>query len=198
MTDAVGSGRRVTDPVAWTPDEAQAVLAFWLRDTPPEQHFAQNNSLDAEICRRFGALHEYLSQRVPDSWREDPQALLAAVIVLDQFSRNLFRDDPRAYAQDETARGLTDIALARGDDARLGRIERQFLYMPLMHSEDAADQGRSLRLFESLGDAEAMAFARRHAETIARFGRFPARNAALGRSSTDDESAFLASHPLGF
>lgn len=173
------------------PVEAEEVLHFWLAETPVERRFLRDKALDAAIRERFGDLHTRLSARIPPAWRERPRVLLAAVIVLDQFSRNLHRDDPRAYEQDEAARSLVADALTKGWDALLGVEERWFLYIPLMHSENLADQDRSVELYRALGLKEVLDFAIRHRDQIARFGRFPQRNAILGRESTDEEQAFL-------
>lgn len=171
--------------------QAEQVLAFWFGEMKPEQRFAKDDAVDATIRQRFGALLAELSQGVPDAWTSEPRSLLAAVIVLDQFSRNLNRGRPEAFAQDGAALALTRKALARGDDGALSAEERQFLYMPLMHSEAMDDQEACIGLMERAGLVESADFARRHRDIIARFGRFPHRNAALGRMSTPEEIAFL-------
>lgn len=180
------------------PAEAREVLDVWLRDTPKEKRFARDDALDAAIGARFGGLHARLAAHVPDEWRATPHGLLAAVVVLDQFSRNLFRDDARAFAQDAAALALTKEGLARGDEAALDATERQFLYLPLMHAESLPAQERCVALCATLDDPDVLAFARRHRNVIARFGRFPARNAALGRETTPEEAAYLGDHPAGF
>ena len=124
-------------------------------------------------------------------WRETPRGCLAEIILLDQFSRNLFRDDARAFAADGQAREAMNHALARGFDDGMSVDERRFLYMPLQHSENATDQTRSVELFRTLEDDKTFEFTLRHQEIIARFGRFPHRNSALGRDSTAEEIAFL-------
>ena len=172
-------------------EEAAEVLAFWFGTLKPEQRFAKDDALDARIHERFGGLHARLSRHVPDDWLDNPEDLLAAVIVLDQFSRNLYRDDARAFAADPIALNLTRLAMRRGYDELLRPVERHFLYMPFMHSEDADDQDRAVELMEEIGNAEAADFARQHKAIIARFGRFPHRNAALDRESTPDEVEFL-------
>lgn len=172
-------------------EEAADVLAFWFGQVKPERRFARDAKLDAEIRDRFGELHDRLSRHVPDEWLDNPEDLLAAVIVLDQFSRNLNRDDPQAYAADPVALNLTRLAMQRGWDELLGPDERQFLYMPFMHSEDPDDQDLAVELMEEIGNAEAADYARRHKDIIARFGRFPHRNTALGRESTSEEVEFL-------
>lgn len=172
-------------------EEAANVLAFWFDELKAEQRFAKNAEVDATIRKRFGDLHGRLSQHVPDDWTANPQALLAAVIVLDQFSRNLYRDDPRAFQNDGVALNLARLALKCGDDTLLSVPERQFLYMPFMHSEDADDQDRCVELMHEIGNAQASDFARQHKAIIDRFGRFPHRNEALGRNTTAEEAAFL-------
>jgi len=172
-------------------DEAAEVLAFWFGETKAERRFAKDEAFDAEIRERFGELHARLTRHVPDDWLDNPEDLLAAVIVLDQFSRNLYRDDARAFADDAVALDLAHLALRRGYDELLSPEERQFLYMPFMHSEDVDDQDRAVELMEEIGNAEAADYARRHKAIVDRFGRFPHRNAVLGRESTPEEIEFL-------
>lgn len=170
---------------------ARAILDYWLREVPPEKRFAKDEAIDRAIAERFGAAHDAIVASGAAEWRDDPAQLLAAVIAVDQFSRNLFRDDARAFAGDPLARELTGEALDKGWDAGMSAEERQFLYMPLMHSEDIADQDRSVALYATLGLPEAFDFAKRHRDQIAQFGRFPGRNAALGRESTPQEIELL-------
>ncbi|MEJ2518190.1 MAG: DUF924 domain-containing protein, partial [Methyloceanibacter sp.] len=131
------------------------------------------------------------SEDVPDAWLRNPQGRLAAILVLDQFPRNIYRGSPRAFATDEEALALSRDAIAAGADKELPPEQRAFLYMPFQHTETLADQRRSLELFEALGNPENLDFAARHYEIIERFGRFPHRNAVLGRVSTPEELAFL-------
>ncbi|MEE2916942.1 MAG: DUF924 family protein [Pseudomonadota bacterium] len=169
---------------------AGQVLDFWFGLTA-QQQFAKDEALDATIRDRFAGLRDrVLATRAAD-WRDDPRHLLAAVIVLDQFSRNLFRGQAEAFAADPLARELAELAIARGWDASLSNERRVFLYMPLMHAEDAAGQAKSVAMFEALGIESNLKFARDHAEVFARFGRFPSRNAALGRETTAEERAYL-------
>jgi uncharacterized protein (DUF924 family) len=179
-------------------NEAEAVIDFWLRETPPDKRFARDAALDAEIARRFGALHRRLAESVPPEWTADPRAMLGAIIVLDQFSRNMFRDDPRAFAQDPAALRLAWQMVVNGWDMQLSALERQFVYLPFEHAEDLAAADQSVALFTALGDELALDYARRHHAVIARFGRYPGRNRALGRESSKDELKFLADHPEGF
>ena len=172
-------------------DEAAEVLAFWFGVVEPDQRFAKDRALDDRIRGRFAALHARLSRHVPDDWLDNPEDLLAAVIVLDQFSRNLYRDDARAFAADPIALNLVRLAMKRGYDVLLGAEERQFLYLPFMHSEVVDDQDRAVELMEEIGNAEAADFARQHKTIIERFGRFPHRNAVLDRQSTPEELEFL-------
>lgn len=166
--------------------QAESVLRFWLAETPAEKRFSHDPALDAEIAARFGALRESVLAEMAAGWRISALAQLAAIVLLDQFSRNLFRDDPRAYEADPLARALAREALAKGWGVAMSEDERQFLHMPFMHSEDMDDQILSLRLFGPEDE-----WAKAHAMQIARFGRFPQRNAALGRVSTEAEKAFL-------
>ncbi len=172
-------------------DGAEAVIRFWLEETPAAKRFAVDQRLDAEIGERFRHLIEEVADSRARDWRDDPRSLLAAIILTDQFPRNLYRGTARAFATDGLARELTNLALDKSWDAGMSQEERQFLYMPLMHSERLADQRRCVVLYERLGLTEAADFAVRHHDQIARFGRFPGRNAALGRVDTPDEAEFL-------
>ena len=171
--------------------ELRQVLDFWLVQTSPDKWFSQDDALDEEIRTKFSDLHKRAVAGELAHWRGTPRGCLGEIIVLDQFSRNLFRDDPRAYAADGQARKVMALALARDFDARMSTDERRFLYMPLQHSEDAADQARSVELFRTLEDDKTFKYTLRHQEIIARFGRFPHRNADLGRASTAEEIAFF-------
>lgn len=180
------------------PAQADRVLAFWFDELDDRQRFTRDDAVDGEIAQRFGALHAELSRGVPIEWTREPRMTLAAIIILDQFSRNLFRDDARAYAQDPAALAMTKSALDRGLDQPLSADERQFLYMPLMHSEVLADVQRCAGLMKASDVKAGLEFAERHAAVIVRFGRYPARNAALGRHTTAAEADFLEKTPLGF
>lgn len=176
---------------------AREVLGFWFALTP-EQHFAKSERLDAEIRERFGALRDAVLACHAAGWRDDPDTLLAAVIVLDQFSRNLFRGEGEAFAADGLAQELTLEAIEKGWDGGMTGERRQFLYMPLMHAEDAALQDLCIDKFEALGDRQSLQYAHQHAGAILRFGRFPTRNAALGRESTELEKEYLSQPDAGW
>ena len=171
--------------------EMRQVLDFWLVETDPDLWFSRSDELDARIREKFSDLHERAVAGELAHWRGTPEGCLGEIILLDQFSRNLYRNDARGYAQDPQAREIMTLALARGFDAGMSKDERKFLYMPLQHSEDAADQARSIELFRALEDDDTFKYTLCHQEIIPRFGRFPHRNADLGRESTAEEMAFL-------
>src|SRR5471030_2675336 len=165
------------------------VLAFWFSHR--DRWWRCSADFDEELRRRFGSLHDEVLNREHEDWRETPAGALAYVLVLDQFSRNLFRGDARAWRSDDRALAASREALARGDDAALTKDGRTFLFMPFMHSEELADQERGVALFAANEEGEGLRAAERHLDVIRRFGRFPHRNALLGRSSTAEELAFL-------
>lgn len=168
------------------------VLRFWFDELQPRSWWNASIEVDRTIRSRFGALHEALTIDPPDLAALDAREHLGLVLVFDQFPRHLHRGSALAFASDRLALSTAEHAIDRGLDAPLSRPERQFLYMPLMHSEASQVQSRSLELFADLDDPLALRSARQHHDLIARFGRFPLRNAALGRPSTDDEKAYLA------
>jgi uncharacterized protein (DUF924 family) len=185
------------------PDEAAAVLAFWYepddagrwRTTAREQWFRKDPAFDAAIRQRFGGLIARALAGGLGEWCTQPRGALARVLVLDQFTRNAFRDTPDAFAGDDRALATAKAALAQGFDRALAPVERWFLYMPFEHSESLDDQARAVALFEALaadtGLDEPLEWARKHEAVIRRFGRFPHRNAILGRETTPEEAAFL-------
>jgi uncharacterized protein (DUF924 family) len=181
------------------------VLEFWFgpqRGKSRPEWFRKDAAFDEQIRRRFGALHDKASRRELEAWRASPEPMLALLVILDQFSRNLHRGDARSFAQDEHARDCAAQALLRGDDMRLLPVERQFVYLPFEHSEALLDQEKAVDLMGSLEVFEETrglgAWAVKHRDIIARFGRFPHRNAALGRPSTAEEREFLAQPGSGF
>jgi uncharacterized protein (DUF924 family) len=169
------------------PDE---VLAFW-RAAGPDKWFNKDTAFDCEIKVRFLALWRAASCGKLAGWEETPEGTLALVIVLDQFSRNMFRGVARSYEADPLARAVALRAINRGFDLGLPHPERQFLYLPFMHSEHLPDQERCLALARSYGDDEFSKYAEQHAGIVRRFGRFPHRNAILRRRTTAEEQAFL-------
>lgn len=174
------------------PATAQQVLDFWFRECTPAQWFARDDAFDDRIRQRFGALRERAAKGELTGWRATPHGALAEILLLDQFSRNIYRDDPRAFAADPQARACLHAAIRAGHEAALTPAERSFLYMPLMHSEDISDQRLSVRLFGGPGvNPQSLPWAIKHMEIIERFGRFPHRNAVLGRESTAEETEFL-------
>lgn len=197
-----------------TPEE---VLKFWFGELDadgrgrPEvaaRWFSKSDAFDAEVRARFGGLHAELAAGRTEGWLDSPRHRLAYVIVLDQLSRNMFRGTPGMFATDALALAQSKEAIALGEDRRLALAERTFLYMPLMHSEVLADQDRCVELFRAFaeelsGELRAAvlnnhSFAVRHRDIVARFGRFPHRNATLGRPSTEEELAFLTQPGSGF
>lgn len=198
-------------------DEVEGILHVWFGpldasgsadDAHTRRWFAKDAAFDGEIAARFGAVHQAVLAGHREGWLEELRGRLAYVVVLDQFSRNLYRNDARAFAGDARALAATLDGLERRDDLSLPLDERAFLYMPLMHSEDLELQDRSVALFTALERdtpaaraelaSERTRFAERHRDIIRRFGRFPHRNAALGRPSTPEEAEFLKQPDSGF
>jgi uncharacterized protein (DUF924 family) len=166
---------------------AAELLQLWFHDLGFDDWFAPDPRLDALLHRRFARELASLARRPADEFLSDPLTALAAVLLFDQLPRNLFRGTPRAYATDPLARAIAKGALDRGWDRPLTPRQRQFLAMPLMHSERIADQRRCLAIYARLGARYGWPFARSHHRMIARFGRFPHRSAVLGRVSSPAE-----------
>jgi uncharacterized protein (DUF924 family) len=166
------------------------VLRFWFGEVeePREEWFRKDEDFDREIRDRFETLYESAASGELDAWRETAEGSLALVIVLDQFPRNMFRGDPRCYSTDEKALDTAKRAVDRALDRELPPLRRTFLYMPFMHSEDLADQRRSVELFRGMDSG---GYAVRHMEIVERFGRFPHRNEVLERDTTPEEAEFL-------
>ena len=172
------------------PPAAAEILAFW-RAAGPEKWFAKDDAFDAEISTHFRPLVEAAARGELSDWEETPEGVYALLILLDQFPRNLHRGSPRAFAADALAREVAGRAIARGFDQVFDNPERRFLYMPLMHSEDLVDQERCVTLSEASGDDDSTKWAIIHRDIIRDFGRFPHRNALLGRTTTEEERRFL-------
>ena len=166
------------------------VLAFW-RDAGPAKWFRKDDAFDAQIKARFLALYESAASGQLTAWESRAETALALVIVLDQFPRNMLRGSARAFAADALARAVTDRALAQDFDREVPAGERMFFYLPFEHSENLVDQKRCVALFRATGNADLLKWAELHADIVRRFGRFPHRNAALGRTTTPQEQAFL-------
>lgn len=171
----------------------RAVLDFWFSELTSDDWFAVRQELDDTIRDRFLGLHDDLSRAIPTEAFLESDPALAATIVFDQFSRNMFRGTAKAFASDRLAIAMAANALANAFEAKLPEERKHFFYMPFMHSEKLADQKRCVALFEALG-GDAVKYAVEHRDIIERFGRFPHRNRVLGRQTTDAEQAFLAGH----
>ena len=170
---------------------AAEVLDFWFVELPRQQWFAGGAALDELVRARFLPAHRIVAAEPEDALLADADTALAAVIVLDQFSRNMFRGTPGAFASDAKALAIAEAAIAKGLMAALSRDELLFLYLPFEHSENADAQARSVELISALGNPELTAYAQAHKDIIDRFGRFPHRNVILGRNSTAEEVEFL-------
>lgn len=168
-----------------------AVLQFWFEELTPEQWFAAAEAVDAEITKRFAGIHSSVAAGEYWKYRTDAHSYLAEVIVLDQFSRQLFRGTAGAFAYDGQALVLAQQAIAAGYDTSLTVDERMFLYLPFMHSESKQIHEQALVLFESLGKPPSLAYEKIYKDIIDQFGRYPHRNQALGRESTVSEIEYL-------
>ena len=169
----------------------QTILHFWFEELTAKQHFVKDAALDKTIRTRFGATLEAAARCELFEWRITAEGRLAEIVVLDQFSRNVYRDTPRAFAQDALALVLAQELVASGHDRSLALAQRVFAYMPYMHSESALVHAQAVTLFSQPGIEGNMDFELRHKAIIDRFGRFPHRNAILGRTSSAEELAFL-------
>lgn len=169
----------------------QSVLSFWFEEIEPASWFVKDPDFDALIQGRFASTHRQANAGELYSWRSSPEGRLAEIIVLDQFSRNMYRDTPAAFASDMLALVLAQEAISCRADLSLNPTERSFLYMPFMHSESRAIHEVALSLYAQKGLERNLEFEKRHKEIIDRFGRYPHRNEVLGRESSEEELAFL-------
>ena len=185
MTSDIDSKNEYVEP-PWVGQ----VIHFWFEELTEADWFARSDAIDRRIRDRFLTLHRRLVTHDGGGVAE-PRPILASVIVLDQFSRNLFRDSPSAYSADSIARRLARVAIEQRFDIAMTTQERLFLYLPFEHSEERADQALAVQLIGSVGNAEWTRYAIAHKEIIDRFGRFPHRNPVLNRLSTADEIAFM-------
>lgn len=174
------------------PGLAQEIVDFWL-DAGPQLWFAKDEAFDARIAARFEAAHQAAARGEFADWESQWQGSLALLLLLDQFPRNIYRGSGHSFATDPLARRIAQDAIALGHDRAAPETLRSFYYLPFEHSELLADQDRSIALFEAMGErgADLLHWARLHRDIIVRFGRFPHRNAALGRSTSAEEQAFL-------
>lgn len=172
----------------------QQVIKFWFEEVKKSQWFKKDEDFDHRIALLFSETHSRAIQGELFSWRETHLGMLAEIIVLDQFSRNMLRGQPESFAYDSLALILAQAAIAGGHDLLLDVEQRRFLYMPFMHSESLIIHQQALKLYTDLGVNDALVFEQRHKTIIEKFGRYPHRNEVLGRESTDAEIAFLA-HP---
>ena len=172
--------------------DAKDIIQFWFHELSDKQRFAKDTALDAEIRERFGTTLRAAVLGELFGWRVAPSGRLAEIVVLDQLSRNIYRDTGEAFAQDSQALALAQELVAGGHDQSLSVQQRSFAYMPYMHSESLLIHEEAVRLFSQPGMEASLAFEMRHKTIIERFGRYPHRNAVLGRASTAAEQAFLA------
>lgn len=166
------------------------IITFW-REAGEKRWWEKNADFDREIISRFKPTWEAASRGELTSWEATDDGALALIIVLDQFPRNMFRNDPRTYTTDDLALQIAQRALSKGVDQRVDNELQQFVYMPFMHSEELKHQERCVELFKAVGNTFNLGFAEDHADIVRRFGRFPHRNKILGRETTTDEQAFL-------
>jgi len=169
---------------------AADVVSFW-QEAGPDRWFTKDAAFDKQVHERFFDTYEAAAAGKLSGWEQSAQGALALLILLDQFPRNMFRGEARAFATDPLARAITAGAIIRGFDSQVPKELRGFFYLPFEHSEDLADQERCIALNKAIGDADNLKWAEIHADIIRRFGRFPHRNAALGRTTTPEEQAFL-------
>ena len=167
------------------------VINFWFEEISPAHWWQKDLEFDLLIKKRFSHLHQQAVQGELNMWRAFPEGSLAEVIILDQFSRNIYRDKPQSFAQDGQALVLAQHAIAHKQDVALNPTMRKFLYMPFMHSESKKIHQQAVDLFEKLEEESALAFELKHKAIIDRFGRYPHRNAILNRTSSEAELAFL-------
>jgi len=167
------------------------IINFWFKEIAAEKWWLKDLAFDQEIKTRFASIHSAAHKAELFTWRKTALGRLAEIIVLDQFSRNMFRDTPQAFAYDAIALVLAQEAVALGVDRQVSDSQRSFFYLPFMHSESRLIHQQALMLYEKLGDATSLAFEIKHQDIIKQFGRYPHRNIILGRASTAEELTFL-------
>ena len=174
------------------------ITQFWFQELDPKDWFRKDKALDQAITQRFGDTLVAAAACELSDWRREPAGRLAEILVLDQFSRNIFRDTPYAFSQDTLALALAQEAIRCNAHQALSQVERKFIYMPFMHSESKAIHETAVTLFSEPGMEDNLRFELRHKEIIDRFGRYPHRNAVLNRQSSAEETAFLKQPGSGF
>lgn len=173
-------------------ENAGEIVSFWS-EAGPDRWFNKDDAFDKEIVDQFLSTHEAAAAGKLSAWEQSAQGTLALLILLDQFPRNMFRGDARAFATDDLARAVAAGGIVRGFDAQVPAAMRSFFYLPFEHSENLADQERGIAFYKASGDADGLKWAEIHADIVRRFGRFPHRNVVLGRVTTAEEQAFLDS-----
>lgn len=174
------------------------VIDFWFTELEPKQWWKKDFELDSMIQARFSELHDKARRAELFQWRSTAKGSLAEIIILDQFSRNIYRDKPESFVNDPLALALAQYAITKGFDIELSETERSFLYLPFMHSESKLIHLEAVKLYEALGNPGNLDFEHKHKVIIDRFGRYPHRNDILGRTSTEDEIEFLKQPNSGF
>ncbi len=181
-------------------DTKQEIIHFWFEETEPQQWFQKNDDFDNEIRDRFFVTYEMARDGLCDSWNKDAEGCLALCILLDQFPRNMFRNDPKSFETDQKALLIAKYAVSKGFDQVLSPAKRRFIYLPYEHSEEIEDQKKSVAFFEKMKKDDPLGheYALRHLDVIEKFGRFPHRNKVLGRENTPAEEEYLAQPGAGF
>ena len=174
------------------PPEVKQVLSFWFEELSPSKWWEKDEELDQQVKERFGDIHKQAKAMELYSWRSEPHGRLAEIIVLDQFSRNMFRNTPRSFENDQAALALSQEAVLNNAHKDLNASEQAFLFMPFMHSESLMMQKKALELYSKPGLEDNYDFSMRHHDIIERFGRYPHRNEILNRESTKEELEFLS------
>lgn len=181
-------------------DTKTEILTFWFAETKPAQWFQKNPDFDETIRARFESDYHLAVKGIYDGWQNEAKGSLALIVLLDQFPRNMFRGTPRMFAADDKALDAARYAVEKKQDALLAPVERSFIYLPLEHSENLQDQKKCVKLFKAIQNEYPVGYdyAVRHLQIIEQFGRFPHRNAILGRPDTDEEKIYLARPDAGF
>lgn len=170
------------------------IIEFWFEECSPKDWFQKNDAFDQMLKDRFASIHQAATAGDLFIWRDCPEGRLAEILILDQFSRNMFRDSAQSFAYDGMALVLAQEMVARGDDQKLIQVQRTFTYMPYMHSESRIVHEEGMRLFADNGEETNLRYMKAHKDIIDQFGRYPHRNEILGRTSTEAEIEFMKNH----